>query len=313
MTASQFCASFVRRRVVGGVFVAVLGGGLCGLATGCANAEPFRTNASISSEDGSGRHGGGGSVDAGHTLADVDQTDQTPMGGGGFGGSAGALGSGGVSGGSGGAAGAGTGGVAGGGSGGIGGGGQGGAGMAGAAGMSGTGGSGGQADAGTGGQAGAGTGGSGGATIDGCSRPNWTFTATMLCDTPNCVNIPASQKDPRYAIDGDAGTRYTSGRPQGSAGQEKVVLTFSKTVTVTGLQLMTSAPGDGAAAYKVEYATTGTNFVGFVPAVAGTGSDDIHITFPTTAMNALRITQTGTKTGPWWSIHELVVTGCLNN
>lgn len=307
MTAGQFCASFARRRVAQGLVVAAgLGVGLAGLATGCADAEPFRTNASISSDDGSGSHGGGGNVDAGHTPVDVDQTDETLMGGGGFGGSAGALGSGGASGGSGGAAGAGTGGVAAGGSGGIVGGGTGG--MTGMAGMAGTGGgSGGQAGAG------AGTGGSGGSTIDGCSRANWTFTATMLCDTPNCVNIPASQKDPRYAIDGDAGTRYTSGRPQGSAGQEKVVLTFPKSVTVSGLQLMTSAPGDGAAAYKVEYATIGTNFVGFVPAVAGPGSDDIHITFPTTAMKALRITQTGSKTGPWWSIHELVVMGCLNN
>jgi len=257
MTASQVYASRMGGRVA--ERPVVLAVALAMLSAACADAEPYRTNISISSSDGAVDHGAGGKVDAGG----VPDADPMLMGGGGFGGAGGSLGTGGGSGGS-------------------------------------------------GGQAGAGTGGSGGSTIDGCARTNWTITATMLCDTPNCVNIPAQYKDPKYAIDGDSGTRYTSGRPQGSAGQEKVVLTFPKSVTIGGLQLMTTAPDDGAAAYKVEYATMGTNFVGFSPAVAGNGSDDIRITFAPTAMKALRITQTGSKADMWWSIHELVVTGCLN-
>jgi hypothetical protein len=234
-------------------------------------------------------------------VPDADPIGETLMGG--FGGAAGSVGTGGQAGAGSSGSGSGGGATDGGGTGGVGTGGA--SGTGGMAGATGTGG-------GSGGQAGAGTGGSGGSTVDGCARANWTITATVLCDTPNCVNIPARYKDPKYAIDGDSDTRYTSGRPQGTAGQEKVVLTFPKSVTIGGLQLMTSAPGDGAAAYKVEYATTGTNFVGFSPAVAGNGSDDIRLTFPPTAMKALRITQTGSKADTWWSIHELVVMGCLN-
>ncbi len=89
-------------------------------------------------------------------------------------------------------------------------------------------------------------------------------------------------------------------------------MTFPHTVTLTGIHLFTSSVGDGPAAYRVEYATTGTNFAAFNPAVAGTGADDLMITFPAKMMKAFRITQTGTKTPSWWSIHELTLIGCAN-
>lgn len=147
--------------------------------------------------------------------------------------------------------------------------------------------------------------------VGGCDRADWTFTPSALCDTAACTGIPATQRDPAGAIDGDRSTRYTSGRYQGSAGPESVTLTFGHTVTLAGLNLFTSALGDGPASYEVEYATTGTNFVAFNPPVAGTGSDDLSISFPARAMNAVRVTQTGSKPW-WWSIHELTLLGCAN-
>src|SRR5258708_2492531 len=124
---------------------------------------------------------------------------------------------------------------------------------------------------GSGGNAGsAGPGDAGGApAANGCDRADWTFTVSAPCDTAACTGIPATQKDPAGAIDGDASTRYTSGRFQGSAGPESVTLVFGHTVTLAGLNLFTSALGDGPAAYELEYASTGTNFVAFNLPVAG--------------------------------------------
>jgi hypothetical protein len=152
-----------------------------------------------------------------------------------------------------------------------------------------------------------------GPPIDGCSRTNWTFAVNTLCDTPACIYQAARSKDPQNAIDGDLGTRYSSGRAQGSDGPETVTLTFATTVSLDGLHFVTTSDGDGPAGYMVEYATTGTNFVPFVPPVAGPGTDDLLISFPMTAMRAVRVTQTGTKDTPWWSIHELTVRNCRNN
>jgi hypothetical protein len=147
--------------------------------------------------------------------------------------------------------------------------------------------------------------------VNGCDRADWTFTASALCDTAACAGIPATQRDPAGAIDGDASTRYTSGRYQGSAGPESVTLMFGHAVTLAGINLFTSALGDGPASYAAEYATTGTDFVAFSPPVAGTGSDNLSISFPARAMTAVRVTQTGSKAW-WWSIHELTLLGCAN-
>src|ERR1700733_15826585 len=55
----------------------------------------------------------------------------------------------------------------------------------------------------------------------------WTFVPNFLCDTPECVSLPANQKDPAGAIDGNLATRWTSGRSQGSGGMaETGTVTF---------------------------------------------------------------------------------------
>jgi hypothetical protein len=270
-------------------------------AVGCTSPEPFRSSQSFTQVDG----------DAEGVLSGTGG-GESGTGSGGQGPFSGSGGSGGTQDGSG-----GTGGSFGGGSGGavdsgapdkmmMATGGSGGT-------DAGSGGSGG--NPGSGGAASGGSSGTGGAfTVDGCARANWAFKANTLCDTSDCTNIAASDKDPQYAIDGNTGTRYTSGRPQGSAGAENVVLSFPHVVHITGIRLLTVSGGDGPAAYKVQYSADGTAFLDFSPAAAGTGADDLSINFPAaTLMKSFRVTQTGSKATSWWSIHELTLIGCTNN
>jgi hypothetical protein len=145
--------------------------------------------------------------------------------------------------------------------------------------------------------------------VDPCVRRNWTFIPKFVCDTAACQDVPPSAKNPFGAIDGMPDTRYTSGRMQGSAGPENVVLQLPRLASLTGLTLLTTS-GDGPATYLVEYSLDGTTFQGFQPPVFGAGSETTAIAFPSTTMLAVRVTQTGVKTTNWWSINELNVVGC---
>jgi hypothetical protein len=164
-------------------------------------------------------------------------------------------------------------------------------------------------------EAGGGTGGTDVPQINGCLNTNWMIAANTLCTTSQvCAGIPATDKDPRYAIDGDIATRYTSGVQQGSPPQdETVTLTFPRTVTINGIRLRTTSVGDGVAIYRLEYSTNGTTFMGFANPVTGPGADDLTINFPATPMRAIRVVQTGATPVAWWSIHELTVLGCTNS
>jgi hypothetical protein len=147
-----------------------------------------------------------------------------------------------------------------------------------------------------------------------CMHASWTIAATDECmdSNPSCPNIPVTQKALANAIDGDATTRYTSGKTQ--AGNESVTVTFPSTVTISGVGL-TSMNGDGPVMYDVQYSPDGTTFMEFTPAVTGAGSDLLTITFPAPqAMKAVRVKQTGMVMAPatsWWSIYEFTVTGCM--
>jgi hypothetical protein len=149
-------------------------------------------------------------------------------------------------------------------------------------------------------------------TVDGCQKNSWSLSVNTLCDTPECTGIPASQEAPPYAIDGNSSTRYTTGRPQGSAGDETVILKFPHTVTISGVHLVTSSAGDGPSSYRLQYSTDGTIFSVFNPPASGQGADDLLISFPARTLKALQIVQTGNKIYNWWSIHEMTVVGCTN-
>jgi hypothetical protein len=145
---------------------------------------------------------------------------------------------------------------------------------------------------------------------DACDHVTWTFVPNVLCDTPECVTLPANQKDPAGAIDGNLATRWTSGRSQSSGGVETVTVTFPASVTIRGISLVTTVADDGPAAYRVEHSDDGVTFSGFNPPVTGAGSDMLTIQFPVaTTMRAVRVIQTGGKTRGW-SINELSTIGC---
>lgn len=149
---------------------------------------------------------------------------------------------------------------------------------------------------------------------NGCLRMNWTFTVNYVCDTLLCDGQTAPNKDSEGAIDGMLNTRYTTGRLQGSPpDDEMVTLNFGATVTLGGITSFTSSVDDGPAAYRLEYSTDGTVFRRFIPDLAGPGTENLTITFPPTAMRAIRIIQTGSKPGNWWSIHELTPNNCTPN
>jgi enoyl reductase-like protein len=125
-------------------------------------------------------------------------------------------------------------------------------------------------------------------------------------------NIPATQTDPSGAIDGNPGTRYSSGKTQ--SGDESITLTFPESLSATGMTVSSGASAtDFAVMYKLEYSTDGTTFMAFNPAVTGAGTAELSITFPKTTMKAVKLSQTGaqpTGTTSWWSIHEIALTGC---
>jgi hypothetical protein len=288
--------------------------GVLGVTAGCDGAEALRAKTDGGSTRTGGSGGGGSTSGSGGWTYDAGGSGGTfgSGGSGGLTGSGGAIGSGGMPGtggltGSGGAI--GTGGMV------AGTGGSADArpdvGSGGAPGSGGMGGTGGMVmDAGM--EAAAG-GSGGGSQVNGCDRSLWMISANTLCTTQQyCPGMPASQTEPRYALDGMLGTRYTSGQRQGStASDETVTVVFPRNVSINALRLQ-SMGGDGIAAYRIEYSTDGTTFRGFMPPVTGTGSDDVTIQFPATTMRAVRIIQTGEKSAGWWSIHELTALGCSN-
>jgi hypothetical protein len=175
---------------------------------------------------------------------------------------------------------------------------------------------------------GAGTG-TAGSTSNACSNTTWTATASVLCvpEGEGCPGWPPQPQTPAQAIDGDAQTRYTSGRAQ--TGNEQFAVTFPALVTLTGISLTSVKFGesgdDGPALYAVEYSTDGVTFTPFDPPLAGSGSgsealpipntggfaeaNELTLSFLATTMKAIKVKQTGSK-GFWWSIREFSVAAC---
>jgi hypothetical protein len=160
----------------------------------------------------------------------------------------------------------------------------------------------------------AGTGAAGVSGVNGCPNTAWTFTPNFICQAPNpSCGFAETARLPQYAIDGDTGTRYTSGKTQ--SGDENFVLSFAGRVRISGITLNAQgSANDAMRAYRVEYsATDGTTFVPFNPVVQGTGNANLTINFPATTMKAIKVYQTGMQPAgvtSWWSIHEITLVGC---
>jgi F5/8 type C domain len=157
--------------------------------------------------------------------------------------------------------------------------------------------------------------------IDACSPTTWTATASVLCvpEGESCVGWAAGPQTPSQAIDGDPKTRYTSGRAQD--GTEEFVVTFPATVTISGIAVTAPYAFDASGAYAVEFSSDGTTFLPFAPPLEGpgvagaggfaSGPITLTVTFPATAMKAIKLKQTDNSgQHGWWSITEFTVTSC---
>jgi O-glycosyl hydrolase len=128
-------------------------------------------------------------------------------------------------------------------------------------------------------------------TATNLSREGWTLAASS--------SEPSGP--PSNMIDGDLGTRWSSGAAQTPGASVSIDLgkpqQFNQVVMDSG-----TSPGDYARAYQVETSDDGLSWT---PIARGKGmSSEIVIPLPPTTTRHLRIVS-GASSGNWWSISEL--------
>jgi fibronectin type 3 domain-containing protein len=112
---------------------------------------------------------------------------------------------------------------------------------------------------------------------------------------------------PANALDGDITTRWSTGAPQTNGQWFQVDMgatnTFYRLVLDAG-----SSSSDYPRGYRVNVSNDGANWGS--PVATGAGSSAVTtITFATNTARYIRVTQTGSVSGLWWSIHEFNVYG----
>src|SRR5262249_40848431 len=125
-------------------------------------------------------------------------------------------------------------------------------------------------------------------------RSGWTVTAFPDVEVIN-------------AIDGNVATRWTTGTPQTHGQFFQIDLgmaqTFDRIVLDSG---NSSFENDHPRGYEVYVSSDGAGWGG--PVAIGTGQSPItEILFPARTARYIRINQTGSDSGYWWSIHEVNV------
>lgn len=124
------------------------------------------------------------------------------------------------------------------------------------------------------------------------NRKAWTITASHK---PNDVGA---------AIDGKAETRYTTGKPQVPGMWFQIEL--PQEASLVGVQLDSAkSANDYPRGYTLELSTDGQTWK---QVSAGKGIPGVtDIKFPATKAKFVKITQTGSVAGLFWSIHELEI------
>ena len=110
----------------------------------------------------------------------------------------------------------------------------------------------------------------------------------------------------KNALDGNKATRWDTGRPQ--AGGEWFTLDLGVESTVTGITLDSAgSPGDYPRGYEIYVSFDGGSWGR--PILSGKGTKPItQIKFPRPVRTRfIRIVQTGSVSGLYWSIHELSI------
>ncbi|MEA2700884.1 MAG: beta-glucosidase [Myxococcales bacterium] len=126
-------------------------------------------------------------------------------------------------------------------------------------------------------------------------RANWTLTASSTSVMPTDVIT--------NAIDGMAGTRWSSGQPQAPGQFLKVDLGSTGCIG----QIKITSPGtDFTTGYTVSVSTDDNAYVAIAKG-SGIAATTTTIRLPPHNARYVRIEQTGTS-GSWWSISELTIT-----
>ena len=144
----------------------------------------------------------------------------------------------------------------------------------------------------------------------------WTLPELEALDPPRLVNrkdwkLTAShdQAGCNNAVDGNAGSRWSSGRPQ--AGGEWFQIELPKTSKISEILLDTRGSGmDSPDAFEVTVSLDGKTWSKPVARGRGPASKPVvAIGLPLSRAKFVRITQVGSRNGKHWSIHEMQIKG----
>lgn len=115
-----------------------------------------------------------------------------------------------------------------------------------------------------------------------------------------------NESDVHNAIDDDYGTRWTSEKKQ----ENGIIFTidFNETLSFDRIILdSTNSPNDQPRTYSIQVSNDGNNWGSAITTGSGDPSGMTVINFSDQTARFVRITQTGSTTYNWWSIHELSI------
>jgi hypothetical protein len=138
------------------------------------------------------------------------------------------------------------------------------------------------------------------------SSSQWTASASSEC-SPTCAD-PTGPFPTSKAIDGDANTRFSSGKAQ--AGDEYFQIDLGSVATLNQLSINTVPAGDFTQHYQIKAASSADGLAAaplLADAAGAAGTININLN-QTVNAQVVRIYQTGT-TSSWWSINEITI-GC---
>lgn len=124
------------------------------------------------------------------------------------------------------------------------------------------------------------------------SRDGWKATAS------------ANNQEAQQAIDGDESSRWSTGSVQKTGQWLSIDMRQAQTFNTLILDTSNSKD-DGPASYKVEVASKAGDWKEV--ASGSNGGAVLVVSFPIQTARYLRITQTGSKSGNYWSVHELYI------
>ncbi|MHA6757777.1 discoidin domain-containing protein [Streptacidiphilus sp. PAMC 29251] len=123
-------------------------------------------------------------------------------------------------------------------------------------------------------------------------RTGWTASASS-----SAAADPASN-----SIDGNAGTRWSTGAAQVSGQYFQLDLGSAKTFNQLVLDTGSASTGDYPRGYTVQTSSDGVTWGATLATGAGSGQVTT-VSFPSTTARYVRVTQTGSS-GSWFSVAE---------